>query len=815
MSIPVGFKRLPPKQNRFHKPGAGSHSLFHRFEELRTSLDFATLLVEAVAQLEECSSLHGNDDPATFESWLLVLKCLAQIGDGNLAYAILEPVSAKVLVAQPADHSLHAKFVHMRGRLLKDNGEFDESLKCYKDALAYLDTSELGVEDELADIWESIGHAYRRKHHRSGKPEDKRQAIVAMNRSVSVRLEIHGPESAELAKSLVWRGWLLGRTGEFSRAEQDLKRALRLVRARFGNESPLLAEPLYFLGELKRSQGHVQEGDAYFRQWNQLSLAATAPTSLAQGTRFWNWAKASEGESQGFLESAQRAFVMRGNAAWALARLKWLELASGSEDLLDRHREQSFFWNGAMREALSNEAASTDDKISVIQKFLTAEARRIDVENKLIQADPVWNVGLRLEEIQQALNAGEAILGWHKQKRLFGQRPIRGFLIKKQGPIEWVGGYRGASFGSEWIQPLRAFANTLQQDSAWTTRIGKNPTGEKLAVEVWRRLIEPFASKLDDVDHLIYTHLPEGLSLPLEALTSPRGERVVDRFSVSYAASPCAFVMQRKFKEFSRNFDSPESALLVGNPIFPPGGEQIEETSTAVISRGLCRSLLDGETNSVQGLPRLPFSGREIDNLEPLFDHSIVLSGEEATEEAFDAIRRGGRLSGFEVLHFATHGVVDRRKDPGSSLLVMSIDPNQDKGGIGLVRAQEMFLGWSLDAQLVTLSACQTGIGGPGVDENEVVGFYHALLRSGAQSLLVSKWKVDDEATELLMSRFYRNWLGRYADDRGFGVGKEMTKAQALREAKVWLREFKTEQGTQPFLNPVYWAGFILVGDPD
>jgi CHAT domain-containing protein len=113
------------------------------------------------------------------------------------------------------------------------------------------------------------------------------------------------------------------------------------------------------------------------------------------------------------------------------------------------------------------------------------------------------------------------------------------------------------------------------------------------------------------------------------------------------------------------------------------------------------------------------------------------------------------------------------------------------------------------------------------------VGFTQALLLSGARSVCLSLWKVDDRATALLMERFYQNLLGQRP-----GLTEALPKAEALAEAKAWLRgltagEIDDEPGRltrgpigkkQPdrtpasirrYEPPYYWAGFILIGDPD
>ena len=100
----------------------------------------------------------------------------------------------------------------------------------------------------------------------------------------------------------------------------------------------------------------------------------------------------------------------------------------------------------------------------------------------------------------------------------------------------------------------------------------------------------------------------------------------------------------------------------------------------------------------------------------------------------------------------------------------------------GRLAVREIQRGWELNAELVTLSACETALGRHAGGEG-FVGFTQALLMSGTRSVCLSLWKVDDTATALLMQRFYTNLLARRPGQSG-----PMPKAEALREAKFWLR---------------------------
>ena len=132
----------------------------------------------------------------------------------------------------------------------------------------------------------------------------------------------------------------------------------------------------------------------------------------------------------------------------------------------------------------------------------------------------------------------------------------------------------------------------------------------------------------------------------------------------------------------------------------------------------------------------------------------------------------------------------------------------------------------------MVLSACESGLGRAAGGEG-YLGFAQPLFAKGARSLVLSLWKADDQATALLMERFYQNLLGRRE-----GLPKPMAKAEALAEAKEWLRGLRAEQiddeverltrgsmekrkpvGTpasiRRYEHPFFWASFILIGDPD
>jgi tetratricopeptide (TPR) repeat protein len=251
----------------------------------------------------------------------------------------------------------------------------------------------------------------------------------------------------------------------------------------------------------------------------------------------------------------------------------------------------------------------------------------------------------------------------------------------------------------------------------------------------------------------------------------------------------------------------------------------------------------DALLRSVRGADPEPLPGtrREVEALAQLFARADVLLGSDANEQRLEALAQEGRLKQYGYLHLATHGVIDVGEPKRSALLLARDrlpDPlAQAQAGRrvyeGRLTMADVLRDWQLEAELVTLSACETALGAEGGGDG-FVGFSQALLLAGARSLVVSLWKVDDTATALLMQRFYQNLLGKRD-----GLEKPLPKAAALREAKHWLRDLTAEQidrevaglpklerggvrprpggaaEVRPYAHPYYWSAFILIGDPD
>jgi CHAT domain-containing protein/tetratricopeptide (TPR) repeat protein len=176
----------------------------------------------------------------------------------------------------------------------------------------------------------------------------------------------------------------------------------------------------------------------------------------------------------------------------------------------------------------------------------------------------------------------------------------------------------------------------------------------------------------------------------------------------------------------------------------------------------------------------LPFAEKEAERIRWTFPEAKVLTGREATESWLST-----NMAEYGIIHVACHGEYDPNL-PLLSAVRLSADTTND----GKLTAQEIF-GLSINADLVALSACQTGLGRLS-NGDDIVGLNRAFVYAGTRQILSSLWRVDDVATAVLIKHFYRNLKGR-------------SRADALRRAQLEIRKH--------YAHPAYWAGIFLSGD--
>jgi CHAT domain-containing protein len=188
---------------------------------------------------------------------------------------------------------------------------------------------------------------------------------------------------------------------------------------------------------------------------------------------------------------------------------------------------------------------------------------------------------------------------------------------------------------------------------------------------------------------------------------------------------------------------------------------------------------------------RLPASHREAENIA-----ALAAPGQSRIITGFQANRNlvlDGSLAGYDILHLATHSLIDTRH-PALSGLVLSLVDAEGRPQDGLLRLQDLY-SLHLDAELVVLSGCQTALGKE-IRGEGLVGLMHGFMSAGAERILASLWQVQDQATASLMSHLYENLLHQ-----------GQAPAAALRTAQLQIR------AQTRWRDPYFWAAFTAHGN--
>ncbi|MBD2358548.1 CHAT domain-containing protein [Tolypothrix sp. FACHB-123] len=253
--------------------------------------------------------------------------------------------------------------------------------------------------------------------------------------------------------------------------------------------------------------------------------------------------------------------------------------------------------------------------------------------------------------------------------------------------------------------------------------------------------------------------IPQGslFLAPFPALLDEQGKYLVEKHTILTA--PAIQVLKFTHQLEQGRQTNYHNALIVGNPNMPVVSTEPGKPATQLIS--------------------LPGAEQEAKTIADLLKTKAIL-GKDATKANILQ-----RLSSVDVIHLATHGWADDNRGLGSWIALAPSGKDD-----GLLKAEEI-LDLKLKAQLVVLSACETGRGK--LSGDGVIGLSRSLISAGVPSVLVSLWQVPDEPTQYLMVEFYKS------------LQTQPDKALALRQAMLKTKE--------KFPSPVNWAAFTLIGE--
>lgn len=308
--------------------------------------------------------------------------------------------------------------------------------------------------------------------------------------------------------------------------------------------------------------------------------------------------------------------------------------------------------------------------------------------------------------------------------------------------------------------------------------------GFEAAERIGRELM-PFdkAESLKKAKALIV--VPDGIlhNLPFEAVRLPGEEGtsyLVEELAVSYCPSSSA-LLALKDPMTPRSWK--KEVLAIGGPNYGRSIRRVEGGPSSRRGTSGTPDVLGGAD-----LAPLPFSEKEIRDIAKLFSAGSVdvLAGDAASESGLKMLP----LKDYRIIHFACHGLLNERFPFRSALALSRAEASEDDG---LLQMREIY-GLSMNAELVVLSACQTGKGLL-VGSEGLLGVARPFFFAGARSVIASLWTLNDQAAVVFMDEFY----------------KGLIEGQPANEA---LRDAKRKMLGSKWAHPFFWAAFMLQGDP-
>ncbi len=765
----------------------------------------------------------GRRDPLLAESLRNLAELLTVMGSYEEARPLYEQAHSIYRRAYGPRDARTAYNLNMFGLLVKKQGEFATAKRLYEDALAVTEAS-LGPDHEQTAM---VQHNLGKLLHEQG---DLDEARPILERAVATREEILPDAHPHVAASLNALAMLCLDSGELERATELLERALDIEREMFGPEHPSTVLRLSNLSVARERAGALDEAMSLEMQ----SLAARRAMLerqlpvLSESERF-RWAARQRRSIDHVLSLSRRlgsetgpiyrevlgwkGYVSRGllqERSWlsaqtdpAMRRLQD-ELAdilaelSGSYFARDTASEQRL-------EALESLRSRRDEIERLIAARSTKDRSRPDV-------GPT--------ELARALGSDEALIDFYMYREgaatnlvAFALRAGEDVARVELGPVGEI-----EPSLEEHLDAIISGRDAALRGIASATPAPVASRSSRLRGQLW----EPLLPHLAGVERVFLCTDGALATLPFETL--PGND------PGSFLIEDHAFVYLQGGLDLRTRVESEASeargTLLIGGVDYDAGG-----ANEAGGSDGRSRSSGHAFLALAGTLPEAEeLAGLLRDREEEGEDEAevVLLSGTAATEEQVKK-----HVVGKRHVHLATHGffapegvgsMLDAalqeqeglrsaefadREDvlvgllPGLLSGVVLAGANVESGpGVedGILTAEEVSFLDLRGCELVTLSACETGLGSPQGGEN-LIGLRRSLHLAGARSTVTSMWKVDDSATRSLMRDFYtRLWTG----------GR--SKSDALREAQLALLASNRRRHGGAAL-PSTWGAFVLEGD--
>ena len=723
------------------------------------------------------------------------------LGRGELAGAEASFKRALALRETLAPDSLSETLTGL-GEVARRRGAFAEAEAFYSRALA--------IEEKLGPDGFAVALAYNNLGDVARARGDLAVAERHYARAMGIQERL-SPDSLDLATTLSNLGATVRARGDLGAAAADIERALR-IRAKRAPGSEVEAESLHALGLISRKTNQIQLAADQFRRSIDALESQVGKLGGGQETQSGFIAQFSVYYrdyidlliEQNRLTEAFHV-LERSRARTLLTMLAERDLvfsADVPEDIDNERKRMAWEYDQAQaRLAQLNPLTEQSQIDGLLTRLRELRDRQSNVADRIRQQSPrlaalQYPQPLNSTAVQAALDPGTVLLSYSvgaDKSYVFVLTAGVGITVHPLGVGE-------AQLRDE-IGRFRAVIGRAELGA--TSLTGLVDLGRRL----YDVLIQPAAGALEKATRVLV--VPDGPLhvLPFAALVrgvdvkTTRAQRdwqyLVEWKPIHVVVSATVYDETRREPPNRQAKKQPKTLIAFGDPKYPPVASATDEK--ALDSQdAIVRSML---TRGYRLTP-LPATNGEVAAIAELYrGRADRYLGEAATEERAKGVAKDARY-----LHFASHGLLDERF-PLNSGLALTIPADVKEGqDNGILQAWEIFERVRIDADLVVLSACETGLGKEMGGEG-LVGLTRAFQYAGARSVLATLWSVADETTASLMKRFYGH----------LRAGR--SKDAALRQAQLDLIRgtiVVQDEETRTRLDashPFYWAAFQLNGD--
>jgi CHAT domain-containing protein/tetratricopeptide (TPR) repeat protein len=505
--------------------------------------------------------------------------------------------------------------------------------------------------------------------------------------------------------------------------------------------------------------------------------------------------------SKGFDAEALKASE-RGRARSLLEKLSEapIDIRQGIDaGLLEKERDLKQVLNAkAQREMTLKARKGSAQEIATLQKEISAlEDDYQQVQAAIRKSSPQYSAltqpePLGLKEIQQQLDPDTVLLEYalgdvRSYLWLVTQDSLKTFELPKREQVEKIAREVSESLVT------RSVVKSLETPAERRARIADaDGKFHQAAAELGRLILAPAASEFGK-KRLVFVLDGALQSVPFAALPVGSNRPIILDHEIINLQSASAFALQRQ--NLANRQPAPKAVAVIADPVFSTNDARLKvvaavpettaEDSTRIIEH------LSGSANGKLSIPRLKFTRWEAEQI-------LAVAPRESSLKALDfranrAVATSDELSKYRYVHFATHGYLDTQRADLSAIVLSMLDA-QGKPQDGFLRVHDVY-NLKLPAELVVLSACETGLGKDVTGEG-LEGLTRGFMYAGARRVVVSLWNVNDKATARLMQRLYAEMLR-----------SNKTPAAALRAAQIEMLRIKQWE------SPYYWAAFVMQGE--